>query len=505
MISRPSDIAESLQEQAEAVVREPSPIEVHPLRASDMLLETALERRGYKPVHKPRIAKPWKWEKVRNLFWKLGYVPSPGQRAFHQSTARFKCLIGGARFGKTMPLPREALPTILTPGTLTWIVGPSYDLASREWDFLVADLEALGLLELATVKQMGRPGRIDFPWGSRVETRSADNPASLLGVEVNDMILSEATQLPERVMNRYLRARLGPRLGRLLIATTPFGFNWVRNIWERGVKQGEAIATGEADMATITYQESVRAWQFSVLENPYFDPAEYLAAQKELPPEEFAEQYDGRFTSMSGRIIPSFQKRTHVLPAEAMPDELHGMPVFRTIDFGFSNPSVCLWCVFDAHGIRYTDRDGNPQKAKPRTWWIVGEVYRKQMLTEQLAVEIKAHPWTVNHRVVCSIGDMADAQARATLARAGVPCAAEVSRIFEDEKVPIDKAWEAGIRTMRALFYQERVKVADCCVNTIRELQEATFADDARDRQEPGQDDHAMDAFRYLAHTMTPV
>lgn len=465
---------------------------IHPLRADDMRLDVALDSAGIRPAHKPRRWSPWEWERQEAMYWQLDYVPSPGQEEFHRSTCRVKVACAGARFGKSWMAARDLLPVVLSPGTNTWILGPTYDLAEKEWRVLVDDLATLGVLPLAQQKQLGKPGYIEFPWGARVWTKSADNPSSLLGEELDAVLLSEASQLPEKIWNRYVRARIGSRLGRVLIPTTPFGFNWIKSQFDRGVAQ-------QADgAAAVTWQESVAAWQFSVLENPHYDAAEYLAASEELPPEEFAEQFDGRFTSMSGRIFPMFRKFRHVVDDAELPSELHGLPIFRTVDFGFTNPTAALWVAYDHTGIR-----GVP----PRSWWVVGEIYQRQLLTEQLAAQIKSHPWSINHRVVCTIGDMADAQARATLTRHGVPTAEDLSRQLDADRsvrVPIDKAWEAGIRTLRALFQQGRIRIAASCKNLIHELTTAQFAE-GQDRQEPGQADHAQDCLRYLCHTVTPV
>lgn len=476
------------------------PIEAHPLRAESLRLDVALARAGIKAVSPQKRWRPWAWDKQQKLYWRLNYVPSPGQRAFHQCARRFRVICAGARFGKSMLAARDLLPIILTPGTNCAVIGPTYDLAEKEWRYIHEDIEALGLKRFAKTWSMGKPGLIEFIWGSRVHMRSADNPASLLGEEYDGVILSEASQLDRRIWHRYIRPRMGSRLGRVLIPTTPSGLNWVREEFDRGVIQLR-------DGIRVDFAESAAAWQFSVLENPTFDPVEYLSAQSTLPEEEFAEQYDGRFTAMSGRLFPHFTRKACVV--ESPPQELHGLPVFRSVDFGFSNPSVCLWVVYDAAGVA---------GAPPRTWWVVGEIYRRQLVTEDLAKQIRSHPWTVNHRIIATIGDMADAQGRATLARHGVPCQAEMTRqtISEDankekpfETVPIQKAWDAGIRTLRAVMKQGRLRVAGECKETIRELLEATFADDGsgknKDKQTLGQDDHAIDALRYLVHTVTPV
>ena len=50
----------------------------------------------------------------QSWFARLGYKPhNPGQRNFHQSTARFRALFAGSRFGKSIAGAREIEVLIL--------------------------------------------------------------------------------------------------------------------------------------------------------------------------------------------------------------------------------------------------------------------------------------------------------------------------------------------------------------------------------------------------------
>ena len=467
-----------------------------------LTLSSALEDAGLAEGYADKHVEHWPWEARRRLFAKLGYVPSPGQRDFHQSDARVKVLTAGARFGKSMSAIYEIIDLVLTPNTHGWVLGPTYDLAEKEWAYLEDLLGRLGMLQLATVHRRGKPAYLEFPWGAKVWMRSADNPTSLLGEELDWVVICEASQIEGRVVTRYVRARMGSRRGRIVVPTTPMGYNWVRDFFQRGMAQRrkrEALPIGaEASPDDSGWEDSFDSFQFSVLENPTFDPAEYLAAAELLPREEFDEQYDGRFREMAGRVINTFSTGRHVV--DDLPAELHSCPVFRTIDFGFSAPTAVLWCVFVRDGLV------TGPKVPKHSWFVVAEAYVREMVTPDLAKLIKEHPWSVGHRVVFTIGDMADAQARATLGRYGVPCAEEVSRIHPDgEKTqPVQKAWDAGVRTLRTLFHQGRVMIHRSCANLIRELQTCVFAEGS-DRPALDQDDHAMDALRYLLHTVTPA
>jgi hypothetical protein len=67
------------------------------------------------------------------LFEDLGYEPHAGQLAVHRSTARFRVVACGVRWGKTFAAAMEAIAAALEPkeSAIGWVVAPTYDLADR--------------------------------------------------------------------------------------------------------------------------------------------------------------------------------------------------------------------------------------------------------------------------------------------------------------------------------------------------------------------------------------
>ena len=73
-------------------------------------------------------------------FEKIGYAPHPGQALFHQSDARFRFANCGRRFGKSLMVARDLEPYLLQPNKHYWIVGPTYDLAEKEFRVIWRDM-----------------------------------------------------------------------------------------------------------------------------------------------------------------------------------------------------------------------------------------------------------------------------------------------------------------------------------------------------------------------------
>ena len=454
------------------------------------------------------------WNK-RELFAYLGYEPGAGQRAFHQSTARFRVLIAGARFGKSLAAAKEVLPVALTPETRTWICGPTYGLAEKEFEYVLHDLARLPGVrdEMKVTGTLGGRRMIRLPWNSEVVTKTADNPESLLGDELDFLLISEASRISRDVWERYLRPRLGSRRGGAVIPTTPAGAgSWIHDSFLRGLDQHEP--------------EWASFGPFSTLENPTFDRDEYEAARRLLPEEVFAEQYEGRFVRRSGLVYSEFERSRHVVATtedgstsfpgatsspcatrstdesdsarsskgECWPREASSWPLWRTVDFGYRNPFACLWV----------------RRAPDGSAWVEDELYGSGWLVEDAAREILRRDR--GRRVVATLADH-DAEDRATLLRHGVPT------------LPAPKAVGPGIETVKrflrapptfdlapdslreqASLPPPGVRVHPRCRNLIHEFETYAWEEEplGLDRNAPTRPrpwfDHALDALRYLLH-----
>ena len=99
---------------------------------------------------------------VRDLLWeRVGYKPSPAQRAAHDCPARIRLIAGGERAGKSHSAAMELFGHLLQ-GRLYWIVGPEYDLCRPEFEYVLAACRRIDAV--ATVPRTGhRPRRTHYP------------------------------------------------------------------------------------------------------------------------------------------------------------------------------------------------------------------------------------------------------------------------------------------------------------------------------------------------------
>lgn len=437
------------------------------------------DREGVRCLQVPFKLKMRLWER-------MGYRPFPWQLEFHRSTARTKMSIAGARLGKSLGGTMDGMPEICTPGTKTWIVGSTYELASREFAYVVEGLQRLGHgsdidVQQEVIERHSQPSvgkcTLRTKWGSIVETKSADNPDQLLGEELDLIILSEGSRIKRDIVERYLVARLATRQGRMIIPTTPHGANWLVDWYRRG----QTYPAEWRHPRHPRWASSYQSWNFPTWHNPFVPMAEVRAAFESLDRDVFAEQWGGLFVRMSGLVYNL--RQYHII--DEMPANWQTWGCYRGIDFGYTNPFVCLWVAFDPDGRMY----------------IFDEYYQTRRLIEQ-------HARVINNRhkgllVHATYADW-DAQDRAELAAKGIPTTAA------------NKAIREGIMTCKNALVRQgdgkpRLFIHRKCVETINEMGNYAWppersGEDKNEEEEPLDFmNHAMDAMRYVAHSVGPT
>src|SRR5689334_14508409 len=107
------------------------------------------------------------------FFNRIGYTPHSKQMLYHKSKARFRLPCCGRRMGKSTMAARDLEPELFMADRRYWIVGPTYDLAEKEFRVIWNDLIiGLGMGKDKRIKKAynKRSGEmyIEFPWQTRV-------------------------------------------------------------------------------------------------------------------------------------------------------------------------------------------------------------------------------------------------------------------------------------------------------------------------------------------------
>ena len=262
------------------------------------------------------------------------------QDAVCASRARHVILRAARRVGKSYAAGKRIFShKVVYPNTRGWIVGPSYDLAHKEFRYLLeltrqfCKQEHLGKPE--GVRENPSAGDLYFrtPWGSEIIGKSAQKPETLVGEELDWLIMSEAALHHKRTWEQYLRPTLTTRKGISMWPFTPdAGGLWLYEL--------ERHAETLPDWEIFTGP----AWDC-----PHYDPKEIAAAKRELSADAFNEQYGGKWTFYSGRVY-QLQADIHFIQPFPIPKT---WKVYAATDYGASQPTCTLWMAVSPDGAGY--------------------------------------------------------------------------------------------------------------------------------------------------------
>jgi hypothetical protein len=197
----------------------------------------------------------------------------PGQIAIAQHPARFRVVMCGRRWGKSACGIREACDYAIAGKPVGWFA-PSYKLALEAWRELVDRLSPI------TSRMSEQDKRIELVTGGVIEVWTLDTPDPARGRKYALVVIDEAgiTRDLLEVWQSAIRPTLVDLAGRALIMGTP-----------KGRRHGFVVLFNRG----LGEDKDWMSFRASTLENPYIPASEVEAARKELPPEIFAQEFEG--------------------------------------------------------------------------------------------------------------------------------------------------------------------------------------------------------------------
>lgn len=295
---------------------------------------------------------------------------------------------------------------------------------------------------------------IELPTGGRVFIRSADEPLGLEGMTLSWAWLDEAGAM-KRLVWQIIRARTAIKRGQVFITSTPYALNWLYDEFFLKWKNGE--------------DEELQVFTWSSAENPFFDKEFFEKEKQRLSPQEFARNYEGVFTKMSG-LVYSLKENQIIQPKEI--DNCDA--VIGGVDFGFRNPAAIAIL-----------------KVKDGVYYLVDEWYETEKTNSEImqAMKIFQEKYNINE---------------------WYPDPAEPDRIEEMRRAGFyvkdtNKDIKFGISKLQQLIRENRFFVFENCKNAIDEFNFYHYNEDNKKDEPVKEMDHLMDAIRYAIVGYTPI
>jgi PBSX family phage terminase large subunit len=296
----------------------------------------------------------------------------------------------------------------------------------------------------------------------------------ILGTEFLTAFLDEGTQISwetvQMVITRLaqvcLHAKTGrPGVNKLLLACNPRGpRHWLHRV---GVEH--------VDPDTLKPLRDAARWcrlHWSAYDNRANLPPAFMEALEALPDVRRDRMLNGIWRDNEGAVYDEFDEDTHVVEPFEIPRDWQRV---RGIDFGYTNPFVCLWGALDHDGRLFIYREHyESQKRIPEHAEVINRF--------QEPVE-----WTVADH---------DAEDRAELEYQGIPTLAAKKEV------------EAGIKAVKNRLVVQgdgrpRLFIFKTCTATLGEFYEYQWEppkDGKNAKEAPLKvKDHAMDPLRYIA------
>ena len=194
--------------------------------------------------------------------------PHEGQRNVLESKARFRVLMCGRRWGKSL-ISKQYVITESLAGNVNAYITPTYSLAKVFFD----EIAKLIPNEVATANKSDLVFK--FVTGGEIRFFTGERLDNLRGLKFHNVIIDEACYIPhlEDAWNNAIRPTLTDFQGRALFISTPRGKDFFYRLYLRN---------GDKDFQSFKY---------TTYDNPFINNQEIDDAKASLPSAVFEQEY----------------------------------------------------------------------------------------------------------------------------------------------------------------------------------------------------------------------
>jgi hypothetical protein len=263
---------------------------------------------------------------------------------------RHRVWIAGRRSGKSFLAVVEAVEAATrTPRARVWYIGPTFDqVRDLAWAQLKATVPPQWVVSVNETRL-----EMLLLNGSLIALRSAERPGRLHGVGLDFAVLDEIRFMDREVWESAIRPTLLDRNGRALFVTTPGGYDWVKDLYERG--------QGARDPEWAS-------WQTTTAASGRYSEEELAKLRADLDPRMYRQEMEASFETLEGRVFSNFSALHNVR-------ELHdnNSPLLVGMDFnvhpmtaviGQRHGDVCH--ILDALSLPISNTEEMAQEIKQR-------------------------------------------------------------------------------------------------------------------------------------------
>jgi len=197
--------------------------------------------------------------------------PHKGQKEVLQSTARFKVLLCGRRWGKSLISQIISILSIVKGKDVAYVT-PTYSLSKIFFQ------DVLKVIPVQLIKSANKTDLvITLVTGGSLSFLTGERLDNFRGRKFHTVIIDEAAYIPdlENAWLNSIRPTLTDYQGNALFISTPRGKNFFYTLYLKGLNK----------------EEGFESFHYSTYDNPYINKDEIDLAQQSLPESAFRQEY----------------------------------------------------------------------------------------------------------------------------------------------------------------------------------------------------------------------
>ena len=282
----------------------------------------------------------------KKLQEKLKWFPHEGQKPVIACIEREIIIVAGRRWGKSAVSGYLVVKTFLEKliqirkgeidSVKIWIVAPTYELANKVFEYVLKFLLAYDKRFGQFVQNRPTPA-IQLSERIWIQCKSATEPMSLLGEELDMQVVDEAALIPEQVYHQYLKPTMLGRKGKVVYIGTPRGKGWFESKFYYLQEKGSAFTFKSTDGVSIS-------------------PEELIEVKRTTPKLLFEQEYEAKFVSEAGMVFRNIEEVT-VEQSKILRDSARGRKYTMGVDLAETQDYTVI-TVMDAesHEVVHFDR-----------------------------------------------------------------------------------------------------------------------------------------------------
>ena len=260
--------------------------------------------------------------------------------------ARFKVIVAGRRWGKTILSLMYLMKDAFQPNERRWFITPTY----RQGKMIVFPVLRQMFNSFDDAKLNESEMSVTFGNGAELAVKGADNENNLRGVELTKCVMDEMAYIKPHVWEEIIMPMLATTNGEVLFIGTPSGFDIMYDLYQRGQAEDDWMS-----------------WQYTTLQGGWVPEEEIERAKRTMDEAIFKQEFEGSFETTGNRAAYNFDRETHCTKAKELSNSL-----WWGVDFNVDWMTAVLACQFTDGTIHFFD-----------------EIRLKNSNTEELAIEMK--------------------------------------------------------------------------------------------------------------------